>query len=502
MANTQVFSLGVTVAPWLGSALVALRRQADGVRLGRLIGEVIRLGLELDKVRLAERALALEQADPHEQHILRLERELDLVARLRVGYLGLMRVGDTSRPAPAPASAEKAQARTSRDVRGKAARGLAIAAGATVLGLLGYEAHRSQGPNGRRRVGRALRKSWKANAGEARDDALEALLSGETGEKKAEGVGSALGKLGGSMAGAALSTRLRNRRLKRLLPAFGGVLGKVFGGQGAGALYNWIEYEDEAKPGDAKAATDPAKQLAQATQAAPRQAPAPATQQAQASGPAEGALGMLATAVEAAPGRGRAAASGAGKLFNASKGVFKRIPALSVLATGAELAEIHNSKAAPEQKREAYATAVGGFGGGLAGAAAGAALGSVVPVIGTAIGGLIGGVLGSMAGEQVGGALGKVLNPRATELTKSPAGEVTVSPAAPVVSAQAAAVQAAPPALNQQFTFTANMPVTFSNSLSDPGVLQQLEAMARRQLEDLMRQARPAQLLDPPHIAL
>ena len=60
-----------------------------------------------------------------------------------------------------------------------------------------------------------------------------------------------------------------------------------------------------------------------------------------------------------------------------------------------------------------------------------------------------------------------------------------------------------PPAtVNQQFTFTSNMPVTFNNSLDDPSVLQQLEMIARRQLEELMRQARPAQLADPPHIVL
>ena len=42
------------------------------------------------------------------------------------------------------------------------------------------------------------------------------------------------------------------------------------------------------------------------------------------------------------------------------------------------------------------------------------------------------------------------------------------------------------------------MPVTFNNSLDDPTTLQQLEAIARRMLEDLMRQARSVQMADQP----
>ncbi|OWQ35590.1 tail tape measure protein [Pseudomonas sp. DrBHI1] len=190
--------------------------------------------------------------------------------------------------------------------------------------------------------------------------------------------------------------------------------------------------------------------------------------------------------------------------------VFRRIPGANLLDTGLQLAETYNSDAPPEQKLEGYGTAVGGLGGGLAGAAAGAAIGSVVPVIGTAIGGLIGGVLGSMGGESIGGWLGKALGSGKEELAAKPglgeAARVMDSPApqpplpAPPVATATPAVPPAP--INQQFTFTANMPVTFSNSLDDPSVLQQLEAIARRQLEELMRQARSAQLADTPHIAL
>ncbi|QXH50344.1 hypothetical protein KSS94_20710 [Pseudomonas fakonensis] len=517
MANTQVFTLGVTITPSLGSALDALRRQADGIRLGRLIGEVIRLGLELDKVRLVERALALEQTDQHELQILRLGRELDQVERLRQAYLSLMQLGGVSRHAPALAGADKkAEERKSRSPQEKGARLLAATAGVVVAGRLGYEAHQSLGSNARRRVNRAARKTWKANAGDARDDALEAILTGETGEEKAEGVGSAVGKLGGSMAGAVLATRFKNRRLKKLLPGLGGVLGKVFGGEGAGAFYNWVEYEDEGKPGAGKAKPGAAKQApGQAAQAGPGQGEQAAKAQADTAADEQsgGMAGMLAGAVELMPGIGRTAVGGAGKLFSASKGLLKRVPGLSALATGAELADIHASNAPPEQKRESYGKALGGFGGGLAGAAAGAAtgaaIGSIVPVFGTAIGGLIGGVLGGMGGEFAGGVLGKVLGSGVNEVLKPKPGEVpapAVTPAAaPSVQAAASSAPSSPPlpaTINQQFNFTANMPVTLTNSLSDPSVLQQLEAIARRQLEELMRQARSVQLADTPHIAL
>ncbi len=56
-----------------------------------------------------------------------------------------------------------------------------------------------------------------------------------------------------------------------------------------------------------------------------------------------------------------------------------------------------------------------------------------------------------------------------------------------------------PPIINQQFTFTANMPVTLNNNFDDPTTLQQLEAIARRVLDDLMRQARSVQMVDQPN---
>ncbi|HCV40597.1 MAG TPA: hypothetical protein DGQ94_18165, partial [Pseudomonas sp.] len=70
--------------------------------------------------------------------------------------------------------------------------------------------------------------------------------------------------------------------------------------------------------------------------------------------------------------------------------------------------------------------------------------------------------------------------------------------APPIGTSGQTAQPVAPPTINQQFTFTANMPVTFNNSLDDPTTLQQLEAIARRMLEDLMRQARSVQMTDQP----
>ena len=166
-----------------------------------------------------------------------------------------------------------------------------------------------------------------------------------------------------------------------------------------------------------------------------------------------------------------------------------------------QLAQTYRSDATAAQKMEGYGSAVGGLGGTLAGAAAGAAIGSVVPVIGTAIGGLLGGALGSMGGESLGGWLGKALG-AGLGLENSTASEHPVAEPARTAAAQLpspAPVSAALPApINQQFTFTANMPVTFSNSFDDPTTLQQLEAIARRVLDDLMRQARSVQMVDQP----
>jgi len=137
-------------------------------------------------------------------------------------------------------------------------------------------------------------------------------------------------------------------------------------------------------------------------------------------------------------------------------------------------------------------------------------------VIGTAIGGLVGGVLGSMGGEQVGGWLARLVTSdtppaeqaaahRESDPATSPGdacqslAECTKQPTLSTDPAQTAPT-APTPMINQQFTFTANMPVTFNNSLNDPSTLLQLEAIARRQLEELMRQARAVQMFELPHV--
>lgn len=208
-----------------------------------------------------------------------------------------------------------------------------------------------------------------------------------------------------------------------------------------------------------------------------------------------------------------------GVLGTVGRGVLKRLPGASLLDAGMQIVQTYRGNGSREEKLEGYGTAVGGLGGALAGAAAGAAIGSVVPVVGTAIGGLIGGVLGGAGGENLGGWLAKAWS-SVSGPTQAPANAAVSRPSDPVGAVtrnldSAATVAQLPPAnppaaplpvppapINQQFTFTANMPVTFSNSLDDPTVLQQLEAIARRQLEELMRQARSVQLADTPHIAL
>ena len=100
MANTQVFTLGrgISADQPLGAAfdtlrqrIGRLRKEADGTRLGRLIGEVIRLGLELDKAGQAGRRLADEQAGEHEAQVERLRDEGARVARLQQAYVQLGR---------------------------------------------------------------------------------------------------------------------------------------------------------------------------------------------------------------------------------------------------------------------------------------------------------------------------------------------------------------------------------------------------------------------------
>ncbi|AUF95344.1 hypothetical protein CXQ80_05610 [Pseudomonas sp. 02C 26] len=221
-----------------------------------------------------------------------------------------------------------------------------------------------------------------------------------------------------------------------------------------------------------------------------------------------------------APGRSRrgAAKVGTSSPLGLPQTVLKKLPGLALLGTTLQLADTYSSNATPEQKLEGYGTALGGLGGGLAGAAAGAAIGSVVPVIGTAIGGLVGGVLGSMGGEQVGGWLARLVtsdtppaeqaaahreSDPATSLGDASRSLAECAKQPTLLTDPAQTAPTAPtPTINQQVTFTANMPVTFNNSLYDPSTLHQLEAIARGQLEELMRQARAVQMFETPHVSI
>ncbi|PNA02895.1 MULTISPECIES: hypothetical protein [unclassified Pseudomonas] len=578
MANTQVFTLGVTSDQALGRSVDSLRaqvehlrKQTDGTRLGRLIGEVIRLGLELDKVGQAERQLDNDQAGAHEAQIERLRHEGNEVERLRRLYLSLGRkplelrsvvvassaavakesavptlaqrkaaLLEGTSTAPRPARGDPPEARSAEQGRvplESANAGLTVLkAGAVGAGTVGVAAgaawgarsyYQSRTPERRSEITKGL----KENGGKAAAKGVTKLglaMLKDKGEDKAEAVGAALGGVLGNLGAELLGGLTKNKQIQKYGGEIGEMIGEGLGGLAGKALHGLFsdkpaandapadkakipaavtrmpkasddveEPEEEEEEEEVDEAEDEAAYF-EAQEAVPDSPPATAPP-ASAVGPA----GTAFTGLMGRAGAGNASAS-------AARRVFRRIPGAALLDTGLQLAETYNSDASPEQKLEGYGTAAGGLGGGLAGAAAGAAIGSVVPVIGTAIGGLIGGVLGSMGGESIGGWLGKALGSGKEEPAAKPSlGEAVRamdSPAAqPPLPAPpvATATPAVPPApINQQFTFTANMPVTFSNSLDDPSVLQQLEAIARRQLEELMRQARSAQLADTPHIAL
>ncbi|WP_248917037.1 hypothetical protein [Pseudomonas entomophila] len=765
MANTQVFTLGVTSSQALGRSfdtlraqLERLRRQADGTRLGRLIGEVIRLGLELDKTGQAERRLGTDQALAHEKQIDRLRVEGDEVERLRRLYLSLGRkplvlravtvvastAATTTVPGPTleqrkvallegvtPAapptrggSSETRGAEQGRVPLESANAGLAVlnagvigvgAAVGTVAVAAGgravYQGYQRQTPERRSEITSGIKK----NAGKAGAKAITNLglaTLKDTGEDQAEAVGAALGGVLGNLGAELLGGLTKNKQIQAYGGEIGEMIGEGIGGFFGKTVYGWFSDTPAANEASGKS-TDPSQRDASeqgkvvaSEDAGPQPGDTPDkasdTPSAEPQGPAKGgrevvngalyagaalvggaaltvggkamynrhtperrneitsgvrenagkagakavanlglatlkesgedkaeavgsalggALGNMGAellggwtknkqiqkyggeigeligegvggflgktfhglfsdtpaANDASAKNAKAPASSSGRpatrlarqddaeeieeekigeagkeaaLFEAqeqasgssiesssqssgasvglastafagllgkagssgaeasmARRVFKRIPGAALLDTGLQLAETYNSDATADQKLEGYGTAVGGLGGGLAGAAAGAAIGSVVPVIGTAIGGLIGGVLGSMGGESIGGWLGKALGSGQDEPPGKPGlGEAAraadSAPVQPAIPTSPASGSTPPAPINQQFTFTANMPVTFSNSLDDPSVLQQLEAIARRQLEELMRQARAVQLADTPHIAL
>ncbi|CAM4057601.1 hypothetical protein CCOS865_04405 [Pseudomonas reidholzensis] len=574
MANTHVLTLGLgfTFNPPLGSTfellrlrIQQLRKQGEGAVPGRIIGELIRLGLEQATLRQFDRAMALDRVQQYDDQLARLRREHDEVERLCQQYLRLDRIiagltalspqaltgawhaplpmSSAASPALPPSSASVDAPRTPRSNAARIQIAGALVAGGIVAASAGYKVSQSVPVERRRRAAESVKDTWKAGAVNAGVKSLEALLSDDPAQDKAESVGGAAGELGGSLLGAALGARLsKNKHVQEYLVRAGGITGEKLGKKLTGGLFDFLMYEEKAKPidvsnGQAQKSATPVEQGEDIDLGAQQEEGVAPAQQAVASSVAT--LGASATVARGVPvSRQERLPQGAldaprftsmpsptmilapdSHRLGISRGLLKRVPGLSLLDTSLQLADTYSSAAAPQQKLAGYGTAVGGFAGGLAGAAAGAAMGSVVPVIGTAIGGLIGGVLGSMGGENLGGWLAKVWaaetkpdqpgNAPDKPKDRASLGEAARSLVQPaeqpaLATAATASVPVAAPAapINQQFTFTANMPVTVNNSLDDPVTLQRLEAIARRQLEELMRQARSVQLLETPHIAL
>ncbi|WP_422417082.1 hypothetical protein [Pseudomonas sp. GZD-222] len=190
----------------------------------------------------------------------------------------------------------------------------------------------------------------------------------------------------------------------------------------------------------------------------------------------------------------------------------KEVRGPAFLEAGIKTVATFVSAETPEEKAEGYGAAAGG----LVGSVVGGVIGAFVPVIGVSIGALLGG----MAGDAIGGWLGK---------RKASSGEEPVAAAKPADNSLAAAAQpgdvvrslvsavptaespstlanagpalAQPQQISQQFTFTPNMPITVQGSVTDPMLLaQNLQAMVRRELEELMRMATSRQLSDVPHV--
>ncbi|MCE5980476.1 hypothetical protein [Pseudomonas sp. LF19] len=199
----------------------------------------------------------------------------------------------------------------------------------------------------------------------------------------------------------------------------------------------------------------------------------------------------------------------AGKIGAAIKGV--RGPAL--LTAGINTVATFMTADTPEEKAEGYGAAAGG----LVGSVIGGVVGSFVPVIGTSIGA----VLGGMAGEAIGGWLGKRMvssdqeaepadkQDQSSKPVAAQPGDVarSLASAMPASDALQAPIKptgegiAQPQSVTQQFTFTPSMPITVQGSVTDPALLaQNLQALVRREFEELMRMATSRQLSDVPHV--
>ncbi|ODB38771.1 hypothetical protein A9L43_18265 [Pseudomonas mosselii] len=338
---------------------------------------------------------------------------------------------------------------------------------------------------------------------------LETFTSDKSDSEKAEGYGNAVGGLVGTLVGGALGS---------VVPGLGTVVGSTVGGMVGEAVGGWVGKtwfggdKEVAKPaaGNVESSATPA------AEGDPGGAKSASNKIAAASEPAKEGAQASQTAQPTPDAASAPEPRGVGAAM-------KVLAKPAVLKATRQGLETFTSDKPDGEKAEGYGSAVGG----LVGTLVGGAIGSVVPVLGTTFGAALGG----MVGDQLGGWLGKTwfggkdqpvkgdaaakaggatsAAPKDTLEQKAVPGDVVRS-----ISSQATPAQgppavtstpaATPPAAvyNQQFTFTSNMPVSVTNSLDDPGTLAQLETIARRQLEELMRQARSAQLADTPHIAL
>lgn len=131
-----------------------------------------------------------------------------------------------------------------------------------------------------------------------------------------------------------------------------------------------------------KAATDAAREMEAASQAAGKGAP------------------------------GAAGAAGAGRLARAGgafRGGLKAGGAVAAITSGIEIAGIVASGESANEKKRGVTSAVAGGVGSLVGVAVGGAIGSVVPVVGTAIGAFLGGAAGEYIGRKLGDSAGEAL---------------------------------------------------------------------------------------------
>ena len=183
--------------------------------------------------------------------------------------------------------------------------------------------------------------------------------------------------------------------------------------------------------------------------------------------------------------------------------VLKEVRGPAFLEAGVKAVATSVTAETPEEMAEGYGAAAGG----LIGSMLGGVLGAFVPVIGPPIGTLLGG----MAGDAIGGWLGKKMVPprdepapaaaRPGEVVRSLVSTVPVPDPLAALSKASMAESRLPQQVNQQFTFTPSMPITVQGSVSDPLLLaQNLQAMVRREFEELMRLASARQLSDVPHV--